>query len=338
MRRFSFNHLLLGVVGIGALGAVGFAAVGWYLLPRRELDNDIAAWRTATERFEADALNAVAVRKRLQAFAETTLGRTEETVSADVRTALNEMAAAYGLRQTSVANLAPQSVRNPAAVATSDFKETWKRDLRESEDFRGMPATVSGKGSLEQCVSFLAALSAQDWAHRIDSVLLRPNNKDRTGFDLAVGLTTFFMTDLGRTAERTRLWNRPTDGESVAWRAIVEKNVFREPPAPAALPPATVTQAPPPPPAQGPAYGEWRVTAVVRGGSGPELWLLNTRTSEKKALSVGESVLDACFIGGSAGVARVTVGEVLFEVALNDTLAQRRAVPVRIEPAPGGGG
>ena len=92
------------------LGAAAVAVVGgWagydrmYARPRAMLEQqaaqvreDIAAREEATDQLPI-------LKKRLAAIAETTLGSEEETVSASLRTALNEILAKYELREASVA-------------------------------------------------------------------------------------------------------------------------------------------------------------------------------------------------------------------------------------------
>jgi hypothetical protein len=72
--------------------------------------------------------------------------------------------------------------------------------------------------------------------------------------------------------------------------------------------------------------GDWRVSAVVQGRRGPELWLINDKTSETRMLGVGAQVLDAEFITGSGESARIRIGQETFEVRLGSTLAERKPV------------
>jgi len=323
------------MIGLG-LSVFGVAAVGafwWfgYAGPKAKLEKGSALWQESVQRFDADSAGMAEVTKRLKAFADSTLGSTEESVSADVRTALNEMAAAVGLKQTTVATLSPSNSKNPAAAAATEFKESGLRSMREAVDFRAMPANMTGKGSFEQCVAMIGTVSAQDWAHRVNSIMLRPQNKERTQFEVAIGLTTLFAADLPPSKVRTKLWQPAQAAEVAAWGPIVAKNIFRDPPD-AAAPTAVVVAAAAAPAAvavAGPTLAEWRVAAVVRGKDGAELWLTNIKTGEKRKLKVGESVLEARFLGGAAGVARLGVGDGVFEVSLNERVDQRRAVPLQ---------
>jgi hypothetical protein len=306
---------------------LGWAGWAYYLKPRGDLDGQLEAARKQLLALEAEAEREGVYTKRLRELAATGLGTKEEEVSANLRTALGEMGEAYGLRGVKAATLSPAPVRNPAAARGSEFSGSAGRGARESTDFFAMGATVEGDGSLAQCVGMLAALSSQEWAHRLTAVTLRPTNKERTGFRLAVSLVSMYMPDAGALPERAALWRRPAKEEEAAWRGVVAKNVFREP-----VPekPA-VAQNPSPAPAApaapvGPTYADYRVAGVARGVKGPELLLVNTRDNQRLTLLAGEKVLEAVFLGGAGETARLSIGNEVFEVSLNERLDQRRKV------------
>src|SRR5690606_7913656 len=113
--------------------------------------------------------------------------------------------------------------------------------------------------------------------------------------------------------------------------AILDKNVFKEPPpvvvAQAAPPPTPQPQPvvqnvqPPPPP---PPYGDWKLTGIVHGRVGLEAFLVNVKTGQRLTLDVGAAVADARFVAGTGERAVFEIGGQKFEIRNGQTLEQRR--------------
>ncbi len=322
------------VGGLAVVLAGGWWAWSWYAKERKTLDSELARYESGLEMREVELLDLGKVKKSFEELAAISLGSTEEEANAAIRRALNEMASFVGLRKAAVSTSSARAVPNPAAKAR--LREYGARAERERPDFFSISATLTGEGSLDQAVRMVALLEEQQWVCRVDGLGMRAFGKEREGIDLSVTVTGMFLP--GRKvvlgAETAgRIW-LPIDEAAIdPWRAIVSKNIFREPPPPPPPPaapqaqPAAVVQAPPSPPAPPqPSLGDWRVSAVVQGRGGPELWLINEKTQETKMLGVGAQVLDAVFITGSGESARIKIGQETFEVQLGSTLADRKPV------------
>jgi len=319
---------------IGGSAAVTLGGGWWawsvYSGERSLLDAQVARYAGGLEAREVEMLDATALKKEFDRLCAVSLGSTEEEANALMRRALNEMAAFVGLRQGKVSTATAKSVPNPAAKAK--LREFGTRADRERPDFYSISATLTGEGSLEQAVRTVALLDAQDWICRIDGFGMRAFGKEKEGIDLSVSVTAMFFP--GRKAtlgaeSGGRIWVPIEEARLDPWRTIVSKNIFKEPPPPLPPPAAPVQPTPiaevvPPSPPSAPSLGDWRVSAVVQGRTGPELWLTNEKTSETRMLSAGAQLLDAVFITGSGERARIRVGDSVFEVQLGSTLAQRK--------------
>lgn len=320
------------LAGAAAVVAGGWWSWTWYSGERGKLDTEIARYASGLDAREVELLDAGKVKKEFEQLCSISLGATEEESNAAVRRALNEMAAYVGLRKAAVSTASARPVTNPAAKAK--LREYNSRTERERPDFYSISATLTGEGSLDQAVRTVALLDSQDWVCRIDGFGMRAFGKEREGIDLSVTVTAMFLP--GRKAvlgaeTAGRIWSPIEEARLDPWRAIVSKNVFKEPPPPPPPPaapqpqPTAVAQEPPPaPPVPQPSLADWRVSAVVQGRGGPELWIINQKTSETKMLGVGSQVLDAVFITGSGESARIRIGQETFEVRLGSTLADRK--------------
>ncbi len=325
-------RILASIGGVAAALGGGWWAWSWYAGERSVLDKEIARYESGLEAREVELMDAAKVKKSFDELGGISLGSTEEEANAAIRRALNEIAAYVGLQKGAVSTSSARPVPNPAAKAK--LREYSTRAERERPDFYSISATLTGEGSLEQAVRTVALLEAQQWVCRVDGFGMRAFGKEREGIGLSVTVTAMFLP--GRKvsigAETAgRIWTPIEEARLDPWRAIVSKNVFKEPPPPpppAAPPPATtaVAQAapPPPPPPPQPSLGDWRVSAVVQGRNGPELWIINEKTRETKMLGAGSQVLDAVFLTGSGESARIKIGQEVFEVRLGSTLADRK--------------
>ena len=319
------------VAAVAALAAGAWWTWSWYSGERGKLDAEIARYETGLESREVELLDAGKVKKSFDALCAISLGATEEESNAAIRRALNEMAAFVGLKQAAVSTSSARPVINPAAKAR--LREYSARAERERPDFQAISATLTGEGSLDQAVRTVALLDSQDWVCRIDGFGMRAFGKEREGIDLSVTVTAMFLpgrrTAIGAETGG-RIWSPIDEARLDPWRAIVSKNVFKEPrpPPPPPVQPqpeaTAIAQAAPPPPPPAPSLADWRVSAVVQGRGGPELWIVNQKTSETKMLAVGSQVLEAVFVTGSGESARIRIGQDTFEVRLGSTLAERK--------------
>lgn len=316
--------------------AAAFVLGGWwgwntYTARRRALDADIARYRNGLEAREVELADAPRLRKRFDELADISLGANEEEANAVLRRALNEMAAHIGLRRAQVSTSTSRPQVNPAT--RSRLREFRPREVRERPDFHALSATLTGECSLEQAVRAVALLNAQTWVCRVDGVGLRVVGRERESVDLSVQITGLFVRGgKSRSTDESsaRIWTPIDDGAVDPWRAIVSKNVFREPPAPPPRQPERerpIVEAPPaaPPPVV-PSLADWRITAVIHAAGGPELWIVNVKSGETRTLAPGTEVLGAIFVTGSGEVARIRIGDDIFEVRLGATLADRKSV------------
>jgi hypothetical protein len=272
------------------------------------------------------------VSRELKKVAQTTLGTDEEKVTAVLRKALNEVVSHYKLADASVTSARPAALKNPAAQrGVAELKDKKWRTLKGAPDFYVLPATINGKGTLDQALRVLATLEAQEWVHKIDSFSIRPLGKERDRVELTVSLGTLYLTEAGgmRPGE-TVSWSPASEAQYATWQPLAAKNVFKEPPAPlaavpAAAQPASVAAAPPPPP-PGPAYDQWRVSGITRGPGGPELMVVNLATRQWLTLVAGGAVLDAKFVDAAGETARISIGDKEFEIKTGQTLAERTPV------------
>jgi hypothetical protein len=313
----------MGVVGGAGLLVLMAGAWGYFSYAGRRalLDGEIARYRVDLEKKSNDLGEQSKLKKRLAELSVGALGENEETVSASIRTALNEIAADCGLGSTSVTTRESEAVKNPAVKAGA---VEFKGRLKELNDFYTMAASVTGSGTLEQVMKALVTIQAQPWTRRVDAVSFRPvgSAKDRARIEMTVRLTTAFFPGVKPAKALETAWMRADPERLASIQPILAKNAFREKAAPA------VAAAPPPvaAPVVGAPYADWRVTAVVRGLAGPELWLTNEKTRQSLTLAVGQAVIDAVFLGAAGEVARLKIGEQEFEVALAQTLQDRKVI------------
>ena len=309
------------IAGGIAVGAVALWGGRHYWAQRSALNTEIARYRNGLAQREQEIMSQGSARKRMEDLFASSLGSTEEAVSALMRTALNEMIANVGLREGTVTTRSPVPDLDPAAKSSlAAFKP---RTVRETPDFYEITGTASGKGTLEQAVRMLAMLESQPWIYRVDGFSMRPIGKEREGIEFAATVTTIFAPGVSPNRKPDeRVWIDLAPERLVACQSIIGKNVFREPPA-AAAPVAAAPPPPPPPVPEGPAYSDWRVTAVVEGRQGPELWLQNQRTGESRMLGAGGEVIGVVFVAVRGEIAKVKIGSDLFEVRPGLTLADR---------------
>lgn len=319
----------------------GLAGGGWlayermYARPRAALLKGIAQYRNGLAARELELAQMGPLMERLRRLASTTLGSDEEQVSAALRSATGDVLASVGLRDTSVTTGRPEAVKNPAAGRIEEVRD---RAARNRPDFYAVTTTASGTGTLEAVLRAIATLQAQPWAHRVDQWSIAPVDKTRERFELSVEFTSIYFPEpelrpasgaqLG--AGGARVWQPLSESRFAPYRSILSRMAFKEParPAPAPQGPSTpAVAAAQAPVAAAPAqpYGDWRVTAVVEGREGAELWLTNIKSGQRAMLAVGEKLLDAVFVGAAGELATLDIVGTRFVVALGETLADRRA-------------
>jgi len=328
------SKIIIGVLLALAAAGVGMWEYRGYARERDALVTRIALYKQDIDKRERELEGSARVKRTLRKFADASLGVDEATVSASLRTALNEIVAHYGLIEPTVTSNKATAVRNPAVeVHPTELADRKRKDLR-APDFYTIAATVSGKGTLEQAVRTLATLELQPWVHRIDGFNLKPIGKEHDRVELTVMLTTAFLPEKelrSRTVgPEPHAWRPVEEWEFAAWRGIVAKNIFKEPPrAPqvAGRDPGSEPGAPTPPaPPSAASYSDWVVSGIARGRDGVELMLVNEKTKEWKTISVGGRVMDAKFIDGSGEVAKIQIGQEMFEVRSGQRLSERKPV------------
>ncbi|MFN0132320.1 MAG: hypothetical protein ACKVW3_07310 [Phycisphaerales bacterium] len=312
-----------GIV-VALVGYAGYASL--YSGPRDRLLKQIEKARGDIAAFEEALKERPAARQELKRLAATTLPGSADEADALLRTALNTLADEAGLTTIRVDTNRPEDVTNP--VGTSKLATPMRSQVRKQREFAVIRATVSGVGTIEQAVRCIAALQAQPWIHRRESVSLSPANKERTTFTLRVTVASVLLP--------ADVAPKPVDRLAIVAAApsvlaqcteLSRKWLFREPPAAAptavakADPPADTGPKPPPPP----AFHEWKLTGVVESPRlGVEAWVVNTRTQERLSLGIGSAVENATFLSGGGERAVFEIAGARFEVFNGQTLAQRR--------------
>jgi hypothetical protein len=310
------------IVGIGA--AVLIVAVAGYLKgyawPRDELRAKIEQQRVSNTSFDAALAERARVREGLKKLASSTLSAQADEATARFRSALGMMAVGSGLSGVSVNTLQPERVTNPAGPKV---RTSIGRELAKQVDFSVIRGDLTGEGSLDQVLRTVAMVQNQPWVHRTESFTLTPMDKDRQRFALKLGVATVLMPDLVPKATPEPKITPLEPEATTRWAGIVSKNIFREPPlqvAKADPPPAP----PPPPPAPvPPAWGEWKLTAVVETRRRIEAWVVNTKSGGSAVLNVGSTILGATFAGGSRDSAVFEIDGKRYEVQIGQTLEQR---------------
>lgn len=331
------TSLLLTVGAVAGLGLAGLWQYKGYRARVVALDAEVVRYQTALADRDQVMQDKARVGRELRKAAATTLGTDEERVTAVLRRELNEIVAYFKLADASVTSSRPTAVRNPAGKeGVVEFVDRKRKDLRNQVDFYVLPATITGKGTLEQATRVLSTLESQPWVHKIDSFSIQPLGKDRERVELTVSLATLYIADptlIEKGALDNPTWSPVSEAQFAAWRPIVTKNVFREPQpeapvaaAPRPAPePGNVAAAPPAPPPP-PPYEEWRISGITVGEHGAELMIVNEKTKEWRTLSAGGQVLDVKFVDAAGETARILIGDKEFEVRAGQRLSERSVV------------
>jgi hypothetical protein len=314
---------------VALAGAVLVVAVAGYLKayawPRDALLAEIERQRSANAAYEAALNDYPRVKAGLKNMAAQTLGAQADEADARFRTLLGNIASSACGLTVVVNTVAPEKVSNPAGPKIKTPSSV-KGELAKTPDFTVIRGELKGEGSLDQVMRTVAMVQKQPWVSRTESLTIAPLDKERQRFALTLGVATILMPDLApKPSPEPKI--RPLEPEATgAWAGIVAKNMFREPPmkvAKADPPPAP--PAPPPAPVP-PAWGEWKVTAVVETRRRVEAWVVNVKSGGSAVLNVGSTILGATFLGGSRESAVFEIGGQRYEVQIGQTLEQRSPV------------
>lgn len=311
-------------VGAGLLAGAAYLSYSLvYAGPRGVIMERLAGDRDAIRLYEQALREVKEVDLGLRAIAARTLGPTAERVDAAFRDNLFAVLDRGGLKGIEVSTSAPQPVSNP--VGDARLRSSLGRELRKQVDFDVIRGTVKGSGSLDQVFRAAATIQAQPWVHRVDSFSIRPRDRERERYELVLGVATILTPALLATDHKPPEVIALPDSAVARWAAAVQKNVFKEPPAP------VVARADPPPAPRPPGpvptpYSDWKLMAVVQGRLGVEAWLTNVRSQERVRLAPGNSVADAQFVLGQGERAVFEIGGQQFEVFNGQTLDERRPV------------
>jgi hypothetical protein len=322
--------VIAGAAVVAALaGLQGYRA--YYQRPRQALDGEISRYAGAVNQREEELAGATNERQRLRGLGASSLGRSEEEVAAEARSAVNQIALALRLIDPKVATRPAMPVNSPATAKVDDLGV--KRGV-QSTDFYAVPITFTARGDLDEVVRTLATLDAQPWVHRIERFVMTPSGPKRELVDLTLDMVTLFVPEseyAGKRDPGAARWTEPDPAQLEKWMVISKADRFREPPPPPPAPPVAVQQEPkaaPPPKPTGPGYADFRVAAVVHGSAGWEVWLIGSGKAgdgATKVVKVGDKVLEATLVDASGERAVFEEGGKRFTVGINKSLAEREA-------------
>jgi len=297
-----------------AVGAVLAGTVGYMLGERRLSDERVQALKEIDtyRQVLADAAQKQKARPqldaKLQSLANQMLGPSLEAVDSQVRSRLNRACEELGLNDFSVTT--GVSIARPTP-AKKEFKTPDLRKLGETPDFTEVQATLSASGSAERMYRLIFRIDAEPWMKRIESIRLNPN-ADGQVVRLTLRLTTPFMQ--GETAKAPLVLDPKLLQMGDRYAALFGSNPFCIPPPPPPQRPAVIATKPapqqpaaqatpgtPPPVVQPPVdpsgfpYGEWIITGIVEGPSGPEAWLRHVPSGATLALLPGVAAGELVF-------------------------------------------
>lgn len=311
-RRFAVKHWLGLSMVVGALVAGAFG----YLMGERRFTDDRVQSLKEIDTYRqvlADAAQKQKARPqldaKLQSLANRMLGPSLETVDSQVRSRLNRACEELGLNDFSVTTGVSIARATPAK---KEFKTPDLRKLGEVPDFTEVQATLNASGSAERMYRLIFRIDAEPWMKRIESIRLNPN-ADGQVVKLTLRLTTPFMQ--GESAKTPLVLDPAALQLGDRYAALFGANPFRIPPPPPPAKPAVIATNPAPqqPPAAAPAnttqqpattppvnaggfpYGEWIITGIVEGPSGPEAWLRHVPSGATLALLPGVAAGELVF-------------------------------------------
>ena len=313
--------------------------VGWllyssmYAKPRNELTIRLAKLNTTITNQNAKLTQTRTVPKKLRAHATSTLGSKYDVVDHRLRTLLTQIADSAGLTDIKpTAGINPRKRTNPGSEARSPKVIT--KQLDKQIDFYVLSGSLEARGSLASVLTAVELVRAQPWAHRVDSVDIKPLNTQRTLFSLSLGLQTLMMPDLVIAQTQThmpKLVALTAEQQSRVDRLAVSSPLVLASAKPVNATPPTGNPQPAPtkaPPKPNPEakFALWRVSGVVRRpGPVMEVWLVNTKNDTTRVLGIGQKIAGATFVQASTGKAVFEVGGARYDVRVGQTLAQRTA-------------
>ncbi len=319
----------LGIAGAGTL-LIGYLAYAkLYADPVRERLAAIASEKQAASKLEDQLSQAMQIRKGLRAVGASTLGKKEDLAIARFRDGLSGIAGRNGLSGIVVSSGPPIQVPNPAL--RERIPTGLKSKLRSRRgDFAVIHGRLKASGPLESAMRTLAVVQAQPWAHRVDGFSLTPVGKDREWVELQVDVSTIFAPDLA-PGDGEPLPADAAPGHDAVWRAVAAKNMFKNPPPPAAptAPPtpavevAATPQPQAPPPVPPPPYQEWKIVGVIMSDRSCEVTVINVRTGERATINPGGKTLNATLVRGDGEVAVFEIDGQAYEFTPGQTLAVR---------------
>ena len=283
----------------------------------------------------ADRDGRAALDKKITGAADRTLGPSLELVDSEVRRRLNRVCEELGFSEFSVTTGTSVARGTPAK---KEFKRPEERKFRDEPDFVEVQASITASGRADQVFRLLFRVDAEPWTKRIESMRLDPT-ADGGAVRLSIRLTTIFLP--GRAPKSVLVVDPAVLASANRFDQLFDQlfasNPFRIPPPP---PPTTVVavlpgtastvdvgagaELPVIAPSGAFPYGEWMLTAVVEGPSGPEAWLRHVPSGAALTLvpgtPVGELVLraveyDFAVFDAPGGSCRVQIGNNLTQRA-----------------------
>ncbi|MFZ9881681.1 MAG: hypothetical protein ACO3QC_09805 [Phycisphaerales bacterium] len=331
VRRFVARRWVAVSVAVGSLvaGSVGYLmGEGRFGAEREAALKEIDTYVAVLTKARSDRENRPKMDARLQAVADRTLGSSVESVDSEFRRRLNRMCEELGLTEFSVTTGVSMGRATPAK---REFSKPSERSLRDEPDFFEVQGTVSASGRVDQLLGLVFRVDADPWLKRVESIRLDPNI-DGTKVRMTLKISTLFMP--GRSAAKPLVVDPQALASASRYAALLGSNPFRLPevqvasvPAepvvpknnPPQVPPAPAAGVPTPPPAPDPTfpYGEWLLTGVIEGPTGPEAWLRHVPTGSQLTLTPGSNVGELVFrsvrydfaeFDAPAGSCRIQIG------------------------------
>ena len=308
--------LLVGWIGYRMANAALFG-------PRSE--------RLATYHAQLEQVNTIPDRQReliileerIGGFVDRTLGDSVERVEHRMRTRLNRIGEFHQVRDLSVTTPTSRGISSPARTRINP-----RNPQRGEPDFVEVDAMVRCDGELEQILRFVHDIDREPWLKRIDQMTLDPR-EEGTRISLTLRLTTMFLP--GRMPSEEAMAEQTRDPATFGpYETIAKANPFRiPPPPPPPDPPRERPQTrepdPPPPPPPPPPfpYGDWRLTAIMQGTDGREIWLNNVRNNNARILRLGDTLGEAELVEIRDEYTVFRLGDDRFQISVGATLADR---------------
>lgn len=289
-----------------------------YFSPREE---KLAKIDDLTKRvLDRESKNPIVMKRRLQGYADRTLGSSREAVDHTLRTQLNRMTEELGLSDAAVGTTNAIVRLSPARRIFSS--KGLQGQLRDQPDFIEVEGWVNAKGTLEQVLALVDRIESASWLKRIDKVRVQA---EEGGARCAVSLrlTTLLLPDMS-PSDAPAL--EPYDRDRLKrYASLMSANPFAMPAPPPKEKPARAADHSPPPPPTFP-YEQWALSGVALGPEGDEAWLRRSATGETLRLVVGQSIGEARLLAAQGEVARFEINQKQFLVTIGDKLSKQTVV------------